>query len=578
MVSFYDENRFKKLPSEAEWKHFKEQVEKEHGKLIYITKTFWHNSLTRCKGVITDMPILATHDSSSRPLAVTKIKVFEYNEELKKYDVVDTWVFNLDYAHTNINSEVDDYTIKDKDSEIIEISESQKEYKRKYRIYYESICNPITMHHFYTREEKELTLLFTGQLQGQNSGSPFRSVNSVANNYPDVAIRTITYGHFIKRTASVIQLLTNMTQDEIRNSIRDGRIHTKLVEKGVRTITEDEYYVKLIHNEKYIIVSKEELEAYQEKKEVSLYYPIIDKEQVDNILNNIPKIELDMTCIGLGSAGTGILDQVVRGNWFKKYMLVDFDYVEEKNLRNQWYNRLYLGNYKTDASKSIISNTIHDAEVLTRNTRFQEVDYSPYITKYIISGFDSIECRLELLQYVEEKKIDAKYIIDTRYDDLSASIYFIDTQNALDMDYYKKGLLSDKEAFDKINEERKIESEQQWLDYLKQKKVFENQCSAMQLDIYGSSSCGVPHCEGEQCKQKWIKIYNDYKERCNEIFRKDLPQEESSCVKWNLIDIYKFASSFVFAAIRDIEDGKEKQFTHVEATTDGLPRSIVLRK
>ena len=100
----------------------------------------------------------------------------------------------------------------------------------------------------------------------------------------------------------------------------------------------------------------------------------------------------------------------------------------------------------------------------------------------------------------------------------------------------------------------------------------------MQAKIGKVAECEYPFCGSEVCKQRWIQVYNEHKEKCDELFREEPPQEESSCVKWNLIDIYKFASSFVFAAIRDIEDGKEKQFTHVEATTDGLPRSIVLRK
>lgn len=578
MVSFYDENRFKKLPKPEEWEKFKEAVRDANGKLIYITKTHWHNALTRCKGVVTDMPIFATHDSSSRPLAILKIEVMEFDKITQNYQIIDTWVFNQDYVHTNITTDISTAMIIDNASETIGVGGDRRYKKRKYRIISHSICNPITMHHFYERTERDLTLLFTGQLQGQNSGSPFRSVNSVANNYDDVALRTINYRNFIKRTAPAIQLLTRRSPEEIRNLLTQGTLINELQNAGVTKIDDEHFYVKYITNDRYILVSKEVMEKEKEENKLSLYYPVIDKEQVDNIMNNIPKVELDMTCIGLGSAGTGILDQVVRGNWFNKFMLIDFDKVEEKNLRNQWYRRGNAGCEKTRASQGIIQNIIPNAEIIIHNNKFQDIDYSHYVMKYIISGFDSIECRLELLNAVEEKKIQAKYLIDTRYDDLSASIFFIDTENAADMEYYKKGLISDKEAFDKILNEKKIESNEQWIDYLKQKGVFESTCGQTMNKICGEIKCPMLDCESADCKELWIKILNEHKAECHSLYRENPPAEENSCVKWNLIDIYKFASSFVFAAIRDIEEGKEKQFTHVEATTDGLPRSMVLRK
>ena len=50
----------------------------------------------------------------------------------------------------------------------------------------------------------------------------------------------------------------------------------------------------------------------------------------------------------------------------------------------------------------------------------------------------------------------------------------------------------------------------------------------------------------------------------------------NSCYHYNIIDIYKFSSSFITCAIRNIYGDKPKGFTHIETTTNGLPKSLVI--
>ena len=104
----------------------------------------------------------------------------------------------------------------------------------------------------------------------------------------------------------------------------------------------------------------------------------------------------------------------------------------------------------------------------------------------------------------------------------------------------------------------------------------------MQREITGScaESCDFntddEACGDARCLAFWKRIWDEKKDELK-IYKPE-EQQESSCVKQNFIDIYKYASSFVFAAIREIESGNPKPFTHIEASTDVLPKSMILRK
>ena len=73
-------------------------------------------------------------------------------------------------------------------------------------------------------------------------------------------------------------------------------------------------------------------------------YPIITYKQALEIQDRLPRQPIDMIVAGLGSAGSGILDQVARSNLVNSFYLVDPDIIEEKNLRNQWYTNGILHN------------------------------------------------------------------------------------------------------------------------------------------------------------------------------------------------------------------------------------------
>jgi molybdopterin/thiamine biosynthesis adenylyltransferase len=562
MEPIADELRFKRLPTEEEWAEIKAMLERQGGKVIMLDKVSWHNTITRRKGIVKDMPIWATKNCSNRPLAITRIRRREEGADK-------IWVFNEDYAHTNIelNSTLDATSYNGK----------------MYSIEAKAICTPITMHHFYIKPEDQLAMLFKAQLQGQNSGSPFRTVGSVANNYNDEVL--CAGGTHLKNSAPVVQLITLQPDYRLAELLEQGNIRTQVLNEIQLPQNEDEVMVKYVGEEHYTWAKKDNID----EEYLSSYYPIISYEQVQNMLDLIPTVKEDVVCCGLGSAGTGILDQIVRGNWFKRYTLIDFDRVENKNIYNQWYDKTQVSKTKTRASLENIQAINPDAVVNTYSQAFQDVSFKGMETKYLISGFDTIRCRLELLDWVEQGKIKTKYLIDCRYADLNASIYMIDTEDKEQMSYYRQGLESDAEAFKPM-----VHDWETFHKYMKKADVFRSRCFDFSSRITGKSpgrglciamGTDIATCDSCSCKDLWKKEYEEYQEKwhriCNDVNPYKitrLDDEESSCVKQNYIDIYKFSSAFVFSAIREIEDDKPKPFTHVETTTDTLPKSMVLRK
>jgi len=567
-LEYDDEFEYQNLMTEEEFEPLKQAIERNEYKYLWVDKTNWFNFLTKKKGTVHNILIMALGDNSNRPIAINKIQYVSSTDGTVEKE----WIINEHYAHINLNEDSHQFAIiKDEDG------------KPYYKLKYQSICCPITNHHFYTRDLKELATIFMGQFMGQNNNSAFQSICSVKNNYKDMAI--YESGCFVKDNAPVLQLITKRPTYELR----DVTIVRNYLAQISLPADDSQVMVKLREENTYQTVSKTLAEEYKRERKISNYYPIITYEQTQHILDSLPKIDVDFACIGLGSAGTGILDQVGRGSWFHEYLLMDMDVVEHKNLRNQWYNRDYQGNSKDYASRCLLNKitTVSDVNVRNIQSRFQEAHLENYTTKYVVSGFDSIECRLELLDMVESKKFEAKYLIDTRYDDLNSSIYFIDTTDEKQMKYYRKGLESDLAAFKEIEakkkEESKVRNEEQFLQWLDENDCFYQSCSKIKNMLgenigYGCTlNTEINFCGGEKCKEYWTEVWRKRKDDTQENFYLQAPQEENSCVKQNFIDIYKYSSAYVFAAIREIESGNSKPFTHIEATTDVLPKAITLR-
>lgn len=574
-----DDKRFQQLPPEDLRELIRKAVEKQGWKYIFIEHTSWYNLRTRCKHDIYNMPILALHNDSNRPIAITTVEISKKKEDSDRYDFLGRYTYNVDYVHQNITTEISHFTTNDVEG-------------HKITLWGHAICNPITQGHFFQMPLENIKPLFVGQLMGQNSGSPFRAVDSVAGTYQDLMIKNNMTGAFIKRSASIVQLLSRCPNDHLCNKYRLSNIL-----QNTAFPTENQVAYKRIDYNHYIIGSVEEMEKAKENKDLSAYYPVITAEMCKDILDNIPRIDIDFGCFGLGSAGSGVLDMLSRSILFEKYMIVDFDTVESKNIRNQWYEMDQIHLNKVAASEHHLKyrqHSGHNIEITSRNDKFETINFNLFKFKYVMSAFDKIQTRLEFLTRITDEKSDVKYLFDARYDELTASIYFIDLQNKEEVDYYAKGLLSDKAAFDKLEAKRKTDTLEKFIQYLEGRGCFTQYCGSTKRLL--ANHVGIPaeddslrcprikeveidtitKCHGEDCINMFTKFYEQYKEKCSELL---LPEEESSCVRQNFIDIYHYASTFIFDAIKAMEsDTPKKLFTHIDVTTDPLPNSIILRK
>lgn len=589
MTQLSDDLRFQNLPPEEVRKQIRKSLDAKNMRYILLDKVTWYNTKTRCKHDIYNMPIVAISPTSDRPYAITEVKKMQYDSETEGWKTTDSYVYNIDYVHQNIHGKRVAGTMSHPgdSSGLLTVPDCDDPDHIRYQLEYESICNPITMHHFYNRDLNELTLLFKGQLMGQNKGSPFRSISSVAGTYIDKEICT-TAGLFIKRSAPIIQLLTRANLVDLQN--------TRKLAEILRSATfpkEGEVAFKTLNNNYYVIDSIAIYEALEKEKKISAYYPVITAEMCKELTENIPRIDIDFGCFGLGSAGTGVLDQLSRSIFFDKYLLVDFDTIETKNLRNQWYQTNQMHLYKTNSSSQIMrSRRTSPLDCTTINADFKTINFEMYDFKYVMSAFDSIETRLDFLNTMLNEKAKARYLIDARYDELTASVFFIDLQNTKEVNYYLKGLGSDKEAFDKMRDKWRVKTFEDFIQYLEEKSCFTHNCGYCKnelirlfnkyynTDKYKELPC--PRHSGKNCNCKeglcldeFKKIYDENMEAINTLYKKE---PESSCLRQNFVDIYHYASTYVFDAIRIIEEGKEKPFTHVDVSTEILPTAIIIRR
>lgn len=501
-------------------------------KIIYVDKTCWTNVITKRKQTIEDLLFLGFDGSSSNSRCINS---FIYNG--KKYKLHDF------LSHVNLSEGIYDSDIQLDNEELFEY-------------YYQDFCSPIHGYNIYNTEG--IDKILKGQMMGQNSDSPYQTVYNVVNEGYDYVIRDNT-DRKLKNNTSTVELLTRLN-----SNLGAEYITTKLKEAPIPD--KNEIAVKFKKNEYYTNIKEADYE--KEKNNISSYYPIITHEECQDLISKIPKSEYDITVIGLGSAGTGILDQVARSTYFKNYLLIDFDVVEEKNLRNQWYTKDDKQILKIRSSRYKILN-IRDANIQLHGTDFRKVALQHCKSKYVVSGFDNLGCRMELLDKCLTS-FETRYLIDLRYLDYSCSIYFVDLQDEKQVKYYRNLLSADIEAFEE--KAKFITTKEELMEYWSSKNYFCLGCEKAWNALFKVEKhfCASRSCNSEDCRNFiW------------EQFQKSQPKieiaEESSCVRENFIDIYKYASSFVFSAIREIENGNDKPFTHIEAQTDVIPTSVVIK-
>ena len=509
------------------------------------------NPVSKVQQIAKNLFFVATGRNSSKPLFVVGVK-----KDNKVY------LAHRDFTHWNMDPDYADFYVGD------------------ITILYRSFCNPVLQLHIWENPERASKIL-KGNLMEGNPNDRYRTPDSV-----DLLWRarylTDVNRNLMKRSIGLDMFYLGTTVDNV--DVDKAKAYIDLCKKldadhelvfgyvAVANTIGLDFFKQLV--KKSDITSGKYI--------ASEYYKLYSFKDVGDI-TEIPKREYSIACAGCGSAGTGILDQVIRLNYFdnKPMVLIDFDRVEEKNLRNQFYCRVHRGKDKIYSARDILKS-IKPLTIEAFYGKYEDYAWSLGKYDYVISGFDSIECRLGLLDKVISGEIETKYLIDARYDGLESSLFMVDTSNEDEMKYYEKLLKQDLEEFKAVpqqldSNEWTIESVEK---YGNETELFTRNCQQIASMVGGNSeticcqidghylSCGSDRCK--ECVLKYFQQHNFPMDRKYAV--------QTTCVSENLIHIYKLTSAWVVSNIRAIESGEGKQFTHVDITVDPIPNAIVMRK
>lgn len=111
--------------------------------------------------------------------------------------------------------------------------------------------------------------------------------------------------------------------------------------------------------------------------------------------------------IGLGTLGGFVTDSVSELETVEEIVIVDYDQVQEKNLRNSIYKWNDVGKLKTDALFDIIRSKNEDIKITKLNVRFIEEENVLPVCDLVLDCRDFIYDRKEL--------VDVRLYISSRY-------------------------------------------------------------------------------------------------------------------------------------------------------------------
>ena len=509
------------------------------------------NPVSKVQQMARNLFFVATGRSSCKPLFVVGI---ETGSKL--------YLAHRDFTHWNMNSEYYNCHVGD------------------ITIIYRTFCNPVLQFHIWENPDRASKIL-KGNLMEGNPNNRYRTPDSVDLLWRARYLSDVN-GNLMKRSVGLDMFYLGTTIDNV--DVDRARAYTNLCKKldadhdlvfgyvAMANTIDLDFFKQLV--KKSDITSGKYI--------ASGYYKLYSFKDVGDI-TEIPKREYSIACAGCGSAGTGILDQVIRLNYFddKPMVLIDFDKVEDKNLRNQFYRRVHRGKDKIYSARDILQS-IRPLTIETFFGKYEDYSWSLGKYDYVISGFDSIECRLGLLDKVLSGEIETKYLIDARYDGLDSSLFMVDTSNESEMKYYKKLLEQDLEEFKAIPQQ--LDSSEWTIEavekYGKETELFIKNCATIAEKIDGSwnNICRkvVGHsldCGSQQCKECVLKYFQQHNFPMDRKYA-----VQTTCVSENLIHIYKLTSAWVVSNIRAIESGEGKQFTHVDITVDPIPNAIVMKR
>lgn len=538
-------------------------VEKQTIKYCKVDKIKLRNKYTKKQAVVKDLFFVATKEASCNPMFVTSVRI---------KDTI--YILHRDLTHYNMSTSSGTFMI-DTTHEIV----------------FKDFCNTVKMVHLWKNPDTASKLLKGNLLEG-NPNDAYRSINSVEADRQVYPLFD-DYSSFMPNTCTLEQIITRRrfpsgeTGDNTKEAI--AKVHKALKED------KDMCYAYVANNEegereyKYKLVKRQDID--NGKYDVSSYYRIYTAEDIDENIS-FSLIEKDICVIGLGSAGGGILEQLCKTKYIKTYTLIDFDIVENKNLRNQPYQYSDIGNYKANAIAGYIERFgVKDdtPDIQIKSTRYQDVELSIYKFKYLVSGFDNLECRIDVLNKIKSGEIHTEYLIDARYEGLDSSVFVVKTDNKEEMEYYEKLLLADKAELDRIESEK--EHVYTWtaddVTASGWKRKCQFNCSNVRRELgypYDPTERQYNVCDYVEHRRSDERRYFCGSEECVECIRRALEEQHienttnAGCMAQNIIHIYKMTSAWVMSAFRSIETDGKKYFTHVDITVDPIPNAVVLKK
>ena len=519
------------------------------------------NKFTKGEQIIKDLFFMAIGDTSDLPKIIKGVQIDNT-----------VYILHDDITHYNVSDSTCEWHWTYED--------------RQYRFIYNSFCNQVLSSHIWENPENAAKFL-KGHMTEGNPNDSYRTVRSIAIDRFERPI--LTYDNvFLKKDSTLAQIVTRCkdlkhitTEDQttllhIVHSLKDN--HNLCYAYISNT---DCKYLDFT----YKLIDKSELKS--DKYIKSDYYRVYDYKDIDEEIK-LDRLEKDVCCIGLGSAGSNILEQLAKLNYFDTYTLIDFDYVETKNLRNQIYDRLTVGDSKVSAMNSLIKHSSSKLYyIFNVHKKYEEYEWYAYKFEYLISGLDSIDARIGVLNRIKSGEIETHYLIDARYIDLESSLYFVDTSNEDEMKYYEKLLLEDKEELDKLKAKEEYKDKiytwtpDQARDSKQFKEAVGGRCRyvAQELGINrANGNRNICHCYGDHSCACGENDCSKYIARALEEAKIENKDALNSCIHENIIHIYKLTSAWVTSAIRSIQTDNKKYFTHVEITAEPIPNAIVLKK
>ena len=284
-------------------------------------------------------------------------------------------------------------------------------------------------------------------------------------------------------------------------------------------------------------------------------YKNITREQLQEALNNLV-IDVDYTMVGCGSAGSNIAYQLSKTSLLNKGVLYDNDYIELKNLRNTVYSSDICGRSKSRELSNIMTRSNEEynlkQQVVVQGKYNPETDI--YNGKYVFNVVDSLVTRLQVAESAKYR-----YIIDTRFKGLNCGVYIIDKENEQEYKYYLDGL---KQSIKDYIENVRVEKEKITPNIAHQFRWVRNEWEC-----------------ASKLRKRPEKFYRELPLDQKEALLRLLDESRRTCNSPNIVDIYTIMAGIVVSAIRNIESGKDKPFTHLELSTEnGMLQQMVVAK